>query len=222
MIYDFIEIGTCDSWYTLISSADNLTRGISVEPMKIYLDRLPLKALVTKVNAALVDDETIENIDTYYITEEDINKYDLGGGLKGCNRVGRPHDLHTTFPGKLGVQAWHDNPDRSTLQTRNLVEEGLVKRSVVPCLTFKKLVEKFDVEYVKQIKIDTEGMDCQLMNSILNYYEQHPDAKMPKRFQFESNAHNKREDVDFVCDRLEKFGYTFEQRTYNDDCVAVK
>ena len=40
--FDFIEIGTSD-FDTLIEDASESTRGISIEPIKYYLDRLPNK-----------------------------------------------------------------------------------------------------------------------------------------------------------------------------------
>lgn len=50
--YDFIEIGTSD-YDTEIEKCDLNTYGISVEPMKIYLDKLPDKPNVIKVNKAI-------------------------------------------------------------------------------------------------------------------------------------------------------------------------
>ena len=44
MIYDFIEIGTCDC-DTLIQECNNTTYGISIEPLKFYLDMLPKKEM---------------------------------------------------------------------------------------------------------------------------------------------------------------------------------
>ena len=41
MIYDFVEIGTSDFNTLLQSSKDQ--RGLSIEPLKIYLDKLPNK-----------------------------------------------------------------------------------------------------------------------------------------------------------------------------------
>ena len=51
--YDFVEIGTSD-FDTLIQASDGTLRGLSVEPIKFYLDNLPDKVLVTKVNCAII------------------------------------------------------------------------------------------------------------------------------------------------------------------------
>lgn len=52
--YDFIEIGTSD-FDTLIQSCPHKDRGLCVEPLSFYLDRLPNKPNVRKVHAAISD-----------------------------------------------------------------------------------------------------------------------------------------------------------------------
>jgi hypothetical protein len=62
--YDFIEVGTAN-FDTIIEKVDDNTRGISIEPLKFYLDQLPDKKNVVKVNAALSNKDGF--IDIYYI-----------------------------------------------------------------------------------------------------------------------------------------------------------
>lgn len=50
---DFLEIGTSDV-ETLIESCDEDSFGISIEPLKYYLDKLPDKKNVKKLNLAVV------------------------------------------------------------------------------------------------------------------------------------------------------------------------
>ena len=45
MYFDFVEIGTSD-FDTLIAAADQNTIGLSIEPIREYLDRLPSKNFV--------------------------------------------------------------------------------------------------------------------------------------------------------------------------------
>ena len=52
MILDYIEIGTSD-FDTLVQNTD-LT-GLSIDPLKIYLDALPNKVNNIKINAAISD-----------------------------------------------------------------------------------------------------------------------------------------------------------------------
>ena len=86
--YDFIEIGTSD-FHTLIESATDETIGLSIEPIKYYLDRLPNRTNVTKVQAAVSN--TDDFIDIYYISNDNIVKNNLPFWVRGCNSVSKPH-----------------------------------------------------------------------------------------------------------------------------------
>jgi hypothetical protein len=57
---DSIEIGTSD-FDTLIESASANTVGFSIEPIKYYLDNLPDKPNVTKINKAIVGSNYTKN-----------------------------------------------------------------------------------------------------------------------------------------------------------------
>ena len=69
--YDFIEIGTAN-FDTLIESVDEGITGISIEPLTCYLDQLPNRNDVVKVNAALSDVDGTADI--YYIDQSTIEK----------------------------------------------------------------------------------------------------------------------------------------------------
>lgn len=66
MNYDFIEIGTSD-FDTLIQTATNDTVGLSIDPIQFYLNRLPEKQLVKKVNCAVSFDGKRGKDKVYYI-----------------------------------------------------------------------------------------------------------------------------------------------------------
>ena len=70
--YDFIEIGTSD-FDTLIESSDDNMVGLSIEPIKYYLDRLPNKKNVKKIQLAVSDVDG--DIDIYYIPDEKIKEH---------------------------------------------------------------------------------------------------------------------------------------------------
>ena len=50
--FDFIEIGTCD-FDTMLHAAGDAERGLAVEPLAMYLEGLPDRPNVTKVQAAV-------------------------------------------------------------------------------------------------------------------------------------------------------------------------
>ena len=72
MHLDFIEIGTAD-FNTIIEECDSASHGMSIEPITKYLNNLPDKPNVKKINCAIVDDSSITTTKVYYV-EESIYK----------------------------------------------------------------------------------------------------------------------------------------------------
>jgi len=202
--YDFVEVGTC-FFDTLIEKADDNTVGLSVEPIKMYQDKLPVKPNVVKVNAALVSDEDFGDgtIVFYYVHEDVINKHNLGTWLAGCNTVNKPHDFHVAY--YYNPYEWHLAEDKSKFQTHNLLELGMVNVDTVKCLTFKNLVDEYEIGYIKYLKVDVEGYDCKLVNAALDYFVEYD--KCPDQIYFESNSHSDKADVALLTKRLQLLGY---------------
>tara|TARA_R110000803_G_scaffold102782_1_gene170912 strand:+ start:2882 stop:3577 length:696 start_codon:yes stop_codon:yes gene_type:complete len=222
----FLEVGTSD-FNTLIQTVSDDISGISMEPLKFYLDNLPNRSLVKKISAALVAEPT-SNVDVYYIDPSIIDdpKNDLEDYMKGCNSVGKPHDFHTHY-NKYST----GYKDENTI-IRNLVEEGLVTIKKTLALTFSQLMGIYDLDYINTIKLDTEGQDAPLLQSILDYY-QSSEKTLPKTIEFETNNHNKQEELIKVAKRLISLNYilqvgdswynTFENfdGKFEMDCIAT-
>lgn len=206
--YDFIEIGT--SCFDAMIERATTEHGISVEPLGFYLDMLPSKPNVKKVVAALVSDEEFARsggiLLTYFVDNDTIIKHNLGGWMLGCNSVGRPHDFHTRWCPPEYVHRIND----ADVPARNLVEEGLVQVVPAKCYTYSQLVQEFNVGTVRYLKLDTEGNDAVILNSILNYYINTDLKLLPKTIKFEHNFHNKAEDIIAVKEKLVSLGYTIE------------
>ena len=98
--YDFIEIGTSD-FNTLIQKATPSTVGLSVEPLKDYLDRLPTKPHVQKVNAAV--SKRSGSIDLYYVPDAVRIEKGLPSWMKGTNSIGAPHPTVVRYLEKHGL-----------------------------------------------------------------------------------------------------------------------
>lgn len=222
----FLEVGTSD-FKTMIQTAPDDWSGISMEPLKFYLDSLPDRPLVTKLAAALVAEPT-PYIDMYYIEPSVIYdpKNDLYDFMKGCNSVGKPHDYHLRYNGFST-----DYVDENVV-VRNLLEEGLVTHIKVPALTFEQLMDVYDLDYIGTIKLDTEGQDSPLLQSILDYYQK-TGKILPKTIEFETNRHNNYDEVVKVGERLTSLNYnlkvgdswynTFEDFNgqFENDCIAI-
>jgi hypothetical protein len=209
--YHFIEVGTSD-FDSIIEQVNDTIVGLSIEPHKTYLERLPDKNNVTKVNAALVSDKAyknLQNLDFYYVDEKTIHTHNLGHWVKGCNSIGKPHDLHLSWYHDPVV--WHATKDKSTLKTVNLLEQGLVSIEKVECLTFSMLAKQFNIGKIQFLKTDTEGQDATLLESVLNYYIKNNLLDMlPSRIMFETNSHSVPEEVASVKKIMFDLGYNIE------------
>lgn len=187
--YDFIEIGT-SNFDTLIQSCDNNTRGISVDAIKYYIDKLPEKTNVKKINIAISNIES--SADVYYIPEKTIEKYNLQRWLKGCNCINKYHPLHIK------------------LDLTHLCEIEKIK--VIPCY---KLFYENSVRKVKYLKIDTEGHDTIILKSLFYYLKYLPIIFYPNKILFESNSNSKVEDVDKIIELYSSLGYKLQSRGHD-------
>jgi len=150
MNYDFIEIGTSD-FNTLIQKADDNVIGLSIEPIFEYLQRLPNRKHITKVNCAVSNESG--TIEIFFIPDHIRKENNLPTWMKGTNSVGEPHKTVINYLLK------HNLP------------LTLVQIQIVQVYSIKELFEKYNVKSVGYLKIDTEGYDCIIMNSYLDLVE---------------------------------------------------
>jgi len=193
MKYDFIEIGTSD-FDTLIQSTQGKI-GLTIEPLLFYLENLPKNPSVIKVNCAITDHDG--QIDIFYLEPTDIENYDLPGWLRGCNSINEPHPS-------------------TMIELRNRGIEHLMKSHTCECLSWKTLVNRYDIESIELLKIDTEGHDCVIINSILN-----DKSVLPKKIHFEANILTESEIITETLQRLIESGYKVSMRTETDIIVEL-
>jgi hypothetical protein len=188
--YDFIEIGT-SNFDTLIQNSNEETFGISVEPIKYYLDQLPNKKNVKKINKAVTDKVLPgnEKIMIYYIPEDIIEKYKLGWWLKGCNSINDYHMLH-----------------------KNYNIQHLVKKDEVELISIEELLIENNVGTLELLKIDTEGHDVIILNGLYDYLNKVDIDFFPKKIIFESNAMIPTNLVDNIIEKFINIGYTLINR----------
>jgi hypothetical protein len=183
MHYNFIEIGTSD-FDTLIQSTSNQI-GLSIDPIQLYLDRLPNNPYVIKVNAAISFKDGFTN--AFWVNPEDITKYNLSWYLKGCNSIYEPHPLTL-----------------KEIQDKNL--EHLMNKIKVEILTWKTLVKRYNIKIVDFLKIDAEGHDTIIVNDILD----NNSGVLPKKIQFEANALTSEESRNQTLEKALQYGYNFD------------
>lgn len=183
MKYDFMEIGT-SNFDTLIETATDTTQGISIEAIKYYLDCLPDRPGVKKVNCAVSRSNQKEMLQVFYVPESVIAERNLPDWLRGCNSVGDYHLQHR----KLGIT-------------------DLVVKKHVPCIPIGEIFEQYDVTELDYLKIDTEGSDAEIMLHLYEYLITQPANKKPHRILFESNELNPAHLVELVKTKFVEIGY---------------
>ena len=185
--YDFIEIGTCN-YNTLIENSDDETIGISIDPVKYYLDQLPNKKKVNKYNIGISDkDSDAENV--YYIPDKIIQSLKLKTWLKGCNTLYTFHPRHIDH---------------------NLEQFCTVEK--VKVMTPKTLLIENNVKNNKLLKINTEGHDCVILHSLYEFIKNLPNYFLPNKIVFQTNELTKKEDIDNIILKYQSLKYNIEYR----------
>jgi hypothetical protein len=192
MKYDFIEIGTSDFDTLLETTTDKI--GISIEPLKYYLDNLPDNDKVIKVNCGIsdIDFET----DIFWVSPEDIQKYNLPNWLRGCNSIINPHPTAIKELDKVNLSQ-------------------VYKTSKCKCITWTTLVNTYDITSVNLLKIDTEGHDCKIIKNIL-----YSNTILPDEILFEYNVLTNENEFKNTMDLLIINGYYEIERGF--DTIKVK
>jgi len=180
---DFIEIGTSD-FDTYVEQCLDTEIGFCIEPLKVYLDRLPNKPNVKKINCAISFDNSEAEIKIYFIPDEILKKHNLPQELKGCNRIGDYHYQH---------------------KTRKI--EHLVEISKVLQIPISKFLEENKIRGIKFLKIDTEGGDCYILNNLLSYLENKTIDYYPKKIKFETNKLTSESLILETIFKFERIGY---------------
>lgn len=188
---DFLEIGTCD-FDTLIQQSNDKTVGISVEPLKFYLDALPNRKNVQKINCAISFDNLESNIEVYYIEPEEIIKNKLPSWIKGCNCI----------------NDYHPKIKRKKLQ--HLCRKITVKQ--YPISTF---LQNQNIRKIKYLKLDTEGGDSFILLHLLDYLKTKNNLYYPLKIKFESNNLTSKKLVKKVITEYAQIGYQLDYSNKN-------
>ena len=195
-VVDFIEIGTSD-FGTEIQEAVVGRTGISVEPVRRYLDALPDVKGITKVHAAISDYDG--HINVYSV---DPDKHGFPDWVRGCNSV---NSYHPTVL-KLVIE-------------KRLDEREVFMVERVPVMTFLTLIKKHNVHGCRHLKIDTEGHDVVILKSYLECVSR-GEFLLADVVRFEANSLTPTDITDDMIEKMKAFGYTSFIRE-GDNIVAT-
>jgi FkbM family methyltransferase len=203
MKYDFIEIGTSD-FDTLLEKSTEATIGASVEPLSYYLNKLPNKKNIKKINAAISNYNGECKI--YYCKEENIIKYNLPFWIRGCNSI---NNFHQSV---LNV-----------LNERNLDPNKIITIETVPVYNIEKLYELLEVESINYLKIDCEGHDYVIINNLLDFYDLNKRENiLPSIIEFEFNILTSQENKEQIMNRLKLYNYQVYNNNILDTMIVKK
>lgn len=180
MKYDFIEIGT-SNFDTILEKSNDVVIGLSIEPLKFYLDQLPNKLNIQKLNYAISDKDYFSKI--YYVDPKDIITHSLPDWFHGCNSINSPH------------------PQVSRILKQQKLEH-LIKENICECMTWNSLCSKYNIDSVEHLKTDTEGHDHIIINHILS-----TSNILPNTIHYESNELTAEIEKVALLNKLKQNGY---------------
>lgn len=193
--YDFIEIGT-SNFHALIIDCSDDTVGLSIEPLQMYLDTLPNKPNVTKVPAAISDQDG--EIDIYNIPLKKIHQHNLPIWVKGCNSVSKPHEYARK---KIGEELY----------------DSIVSVDKVQTMSWKTLITQYNIDTIGYLKIDTEGHDHVILNSYFEECEKNTRLYADK-ILFEYNESSDKVALDLIIGKLTNYDVEY----LKEDVVLTK
>lgn len=170
--YDFIEIGTSD-FQTLIEKSTDETKGISIDPMQFYLDRLPDRKNCIKICIAISNYDG--EADLHYIPQEIIDKHNLPYWVRGCARIGSRHPF-------LKILISNQSMDHPIEKPIDPDEAFSIKKVKVTRL--KNIIDQYQIDAIKIMKIDVEGMDEIILSDYFKCCEEEG-CPLPNTIQFE-------------------------------------
>jgi FkbM family methyltransferase len=118
-------------------------KGIIVEPVKEYLDKLPKVHEIVYENVAIGGAGKPDIKDFYYLSEETVRKHGLPHWATGIGSFTNTHKDVVT-------NKW----------------EHLLTKQAVPVISFQELLDKYDLKKIDYLKIDAEGFDCEILKQV--------------------------------------------------------
>lgn len=189
MKYDFIEIGTSD-FRTLIETNDGV--GLSIEPIKFYLDNLPNKSNVTKVNVGISNYNGEAKI--FYITPDNIKKYNLPNWVRGCNSINSPHP---TVKKLLGDKY-----------------DDIINIDLIKIINWETLIDEYNITEINTLKIDTEGHDAVILRDYYNNCLKNK-GLLAKTIIFENNELSDIKSINVLIKDFKTLGYSGQKVNFD-------
>lgn len=194
MFVDCVEIGTCDFDTAMVR--DNVRTGICIEPIQYYLERLPTKPGIQKINCAVSNENG--KCPIYFVNPGLIEQYDFPDWFRGCN----------------SINLYHPTVER-VIRERGLNPDDYINHYIVEKKTLFQLLEEIGVHSMHLLKIDTEGHDCVILKKYLEDIEA-DNHKLPFQLFFECNVLTDEIVLNNMLDLLTEKGYDLIKKDDSD------
>jgi len=187
---DFIEIGTSD-FDTEIEKKDDKV-GVSIEPIKYYLDRLPNKRNCTKLNMAISDKTGTCQVN--FVADDTVQKLQLPWWVRGCSCINSYHQSVLKLCQEISIDF-----------------ASIISSETIPMHTLYEVVQTLTFDGLYLLKIDTEGHDPVILKKFVQDFC--GDRRLlPHVLQFESNVLSTTEAVDEIIQLFLNLGYDLTYR----------
>lgn len=166
MQYKFVEIGSCDFNTQCHTLSNDREYGICVDPIRYYLDNLPSSPNLFKENSAISN--KVKNTLVYTIPENIIYQYNLPLWLKGCSKI---DSMHPTAINELRLRQ---------------LPLDLIHSYEISTITYGNLIEKYNCIDIEYLKIDTEGNEPDIIDSLYEFYSSQKKYNRPRKINIEA------------------------------------
>lgn len=214
MKYDFVEIGCC-YYDTCVDSYGLEVNGLLVEPVKEYYDVLPSSGTVKKECVAIGNVNGIVTFtaaipkDIKYIPHDIVNE--LTKSPEEYHKISEQH-------GPILIGGW-SSMNKETIHPDVL---KYCKDIIVDCITFETLVEKYTITEIDHLKIDVEGNEYIILQSVLNLMQNDKIKINSIRFEYNECSDKSKLD-DLIKEFKTLYGYSEKYVTqgFNKDCYLT-
>lgn len=165
------------------TSAGTVKNGIYIEPVKYYYDRLSNDCI--KENIAISNYNGF--VDVYYVTPDIIKKNNAPDFLRGCSSINKKH-----------------------IRLVEYINDNDILKDVVEVKRMKDIIDKYNVESIDYLKIDTEGHDLTILFDYFNTIN-----ILPKKIMFENNILTNKVELSKMITLLKNKGYLITEIPYN-------
>ena len=226
---DFVEVGCSD-----FNTAAQLTTlpGISVEVIPAYLNNIPERPGLRKVNVA-VSNVTGEDVNVYWTDPRAISPTEdkdflaahglscaLPKWLRGCNQVGSMHaNIKYAFD-PTREPAGAKTVGMNSFCGGSISDRGLVHVTPTPVRTVEQILDDEGVASMNFFKVDTEGFDAKVVNSLLDAVSLRP-SRRPDHIKYE-HVHLEAAEKSALRARLVASGYECHSDEADVTCSHTK